>query len=70
MVAGESQGGHIAASLAATIAPDLLILISSLPDRDDVPRLNASNVTVIIGWMVCLLMISCAHTPRMCTPSG
>ena len=52
MVAGESQGGHIAASLAATIAPDFLILISSLPDRDDVPRLNASNATVIIGWLV------------------
>ena len=33
------------------VLPDLLVLVSSVPDRDDVAALAASNVTIQIGWI-------------------
>ena len=50
IIVGESQGGHIAASVAGAVRPDLLVLVSSVPDRDDIAALAASNVTIQIGW--------------------
>ena len=50
IIVGESQGGHIAASVARAALPDLLVLVSSVPDRDDFAALAAPNVTIQIGW--------------------
>ena len=47
---GESQGGHIAASVARVVLPELLVFVSSVPDRDDYAALAASNMTIQIGW--------------------
>ena len=33
------------------VLPDILVLVSSVPDRDDVAALAASNVTIQIGWI-------------------
>ena len=50
IIVGESQGGHIAASVTRVVLPELLVLVSSVPDRDDYAALVASNVTIQIGW--------------------
>ena len=50
IIVGESQGGHIAASVARVVLPELLVFVSSVPDRDDYAALAASNMTIQIGW--------------------
>ena len=41
---------------------DLLVLVSSVPDRDDVAALAASNVTIQIGWKARnVWKVQCTH---------
>ena len=58
---GESQGGHIAASVARVVLPELLVFVSSVPDRDDYAALAASNMTIQIGWKARNVLEVVAH---------
>ena len=49
---GESQGGHVAAKMAARIRPDLLIFISSLPEPVDAEAIRRDDITTVVGWKV------------------
>ena len=69
---GESQGGHVAAKMAARIRPDLLIFISSLSELVDAEAIRRDDITTVVGvegsTVICARVLY--KKSRLCAAGG